>query len=105
MYAIIETNGQQHRVEPGSVLETNRLAGEPGETVQLENSVLMVNNEGDVKVGTPRIDGATVDLEIVEHYRGKKVVVFKMKRRKRYRRKKGHRQELTRATVKAINVE
>lgn len=102
MYAIIRACGKQYRVEPGAVLELDRLAGEPGQTVVLENAVLLVSSDGAVTVGSPTVPGATVSLEIAAHLRGKKIVVFKMKRRKRYRRKHGHRQELTRVTVKDI---
>ena len=104
MYAIISASGKQYKVEPGTVFETDRMQGEPGETVVLEDKVLMLNNDGDVTVGDPVVAGAKVELEINEHLRGKKVIVFKMKRRKRYRRKQGHRQELTRVTVKDITI-
>ena len=104
MYAVIETSGTQFKVAPGDVLEVNRMAGEPGDVVTLEEKVLMVSNENGLQVGAPTVAGATVELEINEHFRGEKLVVFKMKRRKRYRRKKGHRQDLTRVTVKGINL-
>jgi large subunit ribosomal protein L21 len=104
MYAIIKTSGNQYRVEPGTVFETNRLVGEAGEILTLADSVLMINDENGVKLGSPTVAGASVELEIVEHLRGKKVTVFKMKRRKRYRRKQGHRQELTKVLVKDIKV-
>ncbi len=101
MYAIVQASGKQYKLTPGDTFDMNRLQGEPGDTVTLEE-VLMVNDNGDLQMGTPTVDGAKVDLEIVEHLRGKKLIVFKMKRRKRYRRKKGHRQDLTRVTVKDI---
>jgi large subunit ribosomal protein L21 len=84
------------------VLELDRFAGEPGQTVVLDDAVLLVSQEGSVTVGRPTVPGAKVSLEIGDHLRGEKIVVFKMKRRKRYRRKHGHRQELTRVTVKDI---
>jgi large subunit ribosomal protein L21 len=102
MYAIIRACGKQYRVEPGAVLDLDRLTGEPGQTVVLEDAVLLVNQDGAVTIGRPTVPGVKVSLEIGEHLRGKKIVVFKMKRRKRYRRKHGHRQELTRVTVKDI---
>jgi len=104
MYAIIKTSGRQYKIEPGTVFDVDRLAGEPGDSLILEDHVLLLNQDGEVSVGAPTVPGAKVDLEINEHFRGKKLVVFKMKRRKRYRRKKGHRQELTRVTVKNIIV-
>ena len=104
MYAILSTSGRQYRIEPGTVLELDRFTGGVGDTVTLENSVLLVQSDAGTAVGTPHVEGAAVDLEIQEHGRGKKVVVFKMKRRKRSRSKHGHRQHLTRALVRAIRV-
>jgi large subunit ribosomal protein L21 len=104
MYAIIKTGGKQYKVEPGTTFEIERIDGEPGDTVQLADSVLMVSKDGEVTVGTPTVDGASVELEIQEQVRSKKVVVFKMKRRKRYRRQRGHRQHHTVVTVKDITV-
>lgn len=105
MYAIIETGGRQLRVEPGMVVDVNRMPANPGETVTLDDSVKLLNHDGELTVGTPTVANASVELEVLEHLRGRKVTVFKMKRRKRYRRKKGHRQELTRVSVKDISVE
>lgn len=104
MYAVIKLSGKQYKVEPGMVFETDRLAGNEGDSIVLEDDVLLVNDGEDVKVGTPSVPGAKVELEVVEHLRDKKIVVFKMKRRKRYRVKQGHRQELTRVEVKDISV-
>ncbi len=102
MYAIISYKGRQHRVEPGTVLAVDRVEGEPGQSVQLENSVLMACGDDGVKTGDPVLPNANVELEIMEHYRDRKIVVFKMKRRKSYRNKQGHRQEMTRVKVKDI---
>lgn len=102
MYAIIKLGGTQHKVEPGTVIETNRLSGDPGDVISLENSVLMLKDGQEIEVGRPVLEGIRVDLEINDHLRGEKLIAFKMKRRKRSRRKKGHRQELTRVTVKDI---
>lgn len=104
MYAIINAGGTQFKVEPGMEFEMNRLAGEPGDTVTLDEDVLMVKTDTETLVGTPAVSNAAVDLEIVEHFRGKKLIVFKLKRRKRYRRKQGHRQELTRVRVADIRL-
>ena len=104
MYAIIGESGRQFRVQPGDVIAVNRMSENPGETVTLEDRVLMVRTDDEVMLGTPTVEGAKVELEIVEHYRGKKLIAFKMKRRKRCRRKKGHRQELTRVNVRSITV-
>ncbi|MCK5803397.1 MAG: 50S ribosomal protein L21 [Lentisphaeria bacterium] len=104
MYAIIKAGGRQYKVEPGTVFEMNRLAIDEGETLMLDDSVLMVSKDDELTVGTPLVEGAKVELEVNEHFRGKKLIVFKMKRRKSYRRKNGHRQELTRVTVKDITL-
>jgi large subunit ribosomal protein L21 len=104
MYAIISMQGHQFRVEPGTVMDVDRLAGEPGDTVTLADNVLAAQDDKGLKTGTPTIPGANVELEILEHLRAKKITVFKMKRRKRYRRKQGHRQELTKVRVKGITL-
>lgn len=100
-YAVIETGGKQYRVEAGQTIEIERLKEEAGNDVELK-AVLALSDGASLKVGTPFVDGAVVVLTIDEHFRGKKVVNFKKKRRKGYHRKVGHRQELTRATVKSI---
>ena len=102
MYAIIKTSGKQYKVEVGSVLELDRVAAEAGQTIVLDDAVLMIGDGDKVTFGNPTVAGAKVTLEVKEHLRGPKLIVFKMKRRKRYRLKKGHRQELTKVEVKAI---
>ena len=102
MYAIMMASGKQFRVEPGTVLDLDRMEVEPGTTVVCTDKVLLVHDDNGIKVGAPTVPGATVELEVVGHLRGDKIVVFKMKRRKRYRRTQGHRQELTRVKVKSI---
>lgn len=101
MYAVVKTGGRQYRVEPGDTIDVERLSDEVGETVEL-NPVLMVGNGDDITLGTPAVDAARVTAEIVEHKRGKKIVVFKFKRRKNYRRKQGHRQSLTSVKITDI---
>ena len=100
-YAVIETGGKQYRVQAGDTIEIERLPEEKGTTVRIEK-VLAVSDGANLKVGTPYVDGAAVTLEIVEHFRGPKVVSFDKKRRKGYSRTVGHRQELTRASVKSL---
>lgn len=100
-YAVIETGGKQYRVEAGQTIEIERLDDKAGEDVELK-TVLALSDGASLKVGTPFIEGAVVVLEVKEHFRGKKVVNFKKKKRKGYSRKIGHRQELTRAVVKSI---
>ncbi len=103
MYAVIETGGKQYRVQQGDVIDVERLAdaGEPGSDVEFDR-VLMVGGEDDVKVGTPVVDGAKVSAKLVDEVRGSKVIVFKKKRRKQYRRRNGHRQALTRVRIENI---
>lgn len=94
MYAVVKTGGKQYRVSENDVIRIERLPGEAGEVVTL-GEVLMIGDGGDIKVGAPFIDGASVAGEIVEQTRGDKIVIFKKRRRQNYRRKKGHRQHLT----------
>ena len=102
MYAVVETGSKQYRVTPGMTIDVELLPAEAGSDVELER-VLMIGGEGaEVRIGTPVVEGARVVATVAEHHRGEKVIVFKMRAKKRYRRKKGHRQELTRLTIKEI---
>ncbi len=90
------------RFTPGMTIVVERLPAEAGSDVELDR-VLMIGGEGaDVRIGTPVVEGARVVATVAEHHRGEKVIIFKMRAKKRYRRKKGHRQELTRLTIKEI---
>ena len=100
-YAVIETGGKQYRVQAGDTIEIERLPEEKGATVKIEK-VLAVADGANIKGGTPYVEGAAVTLEIVEHFRGPKLISFDKKRRKGYSRTVGHRQELTRASVKSL---
>ena len=103
MYAIVEINGQQFKVEEGKKLFVNRIKdAEAGKTVEFDK-VLLVDNEGTVTVGVPTVSGAKVVVEVVNPLvKGDKIIVFKMKRRKDYRKKNGHRQQFTEVTVKSV---
>lgn len=101
MYAVIHTGGKQYRVSVGDRIDVERIDAEPGTEITLDR-VLMVAQDGDVKIGTPVIEGAKVIASVDEQARGKKVITFKMRAKKRYRRKMGHRQQLTRLTIKDI---
>ena len=101
MYAIVEIAGQQFKVEKDQRIFVHRLEQKEGDKVSFDN-VLLVDNEGKVKVGAPAVKGATVDATVLEHLKGDKVIVFKKKRRKGYRKKNGHRQYLT--SVKIDNI-
>jgi large subunit ribosomal protein L21 len=102
MYAVLETGGKQYRVTTGDKVEVERLDVETGKPVTFDR-VLLVNNDGNVSVGAPTVSGASVLADVLEHKRGKKVISFKMKRRKGYHKTTGHRQELTVVQVKSIN--
>lgn len=102
MYAVIETGGKQYRVQEGDTLFVEKISGEEGSNVSFDK-VLLTSNDGDVKVGKPYVDGASVDANIVEHGKGKKIIVFKYKAKKDYRRKQGHRQPYTKIKIEKIN--
>lgn len=101
MYAVVKTGGKQYRVAVGDRIVVERLAVEPGAEITLDQ-VLLVEQDGDVKVGTPIVDGAKVIANVDAQSKGKKLIVFKMRPKKRYRRKTGHRQQLTELTIKDI---
>lgn len=101
MYAIVEIAGQQMKVEKGRKVYVHRLENAEGETVVFDK-VLLVDNEGAVKVGTPVVEGASVTATVVEHLKGDKVLVFKKKRRKGYQKMNGHRQYLTKIQIEEV---
>jgi large subunit ribosomal protein L21 len=103
MYAVIKTGGKQYKVSEGDLLNIERLEGESGSEVVFEE-VLMVSGEGDIKIGTPVVEGAKVIGEIVRETKGPKITIFKMKRRKGFRKKTGHRQKLTNLKIKKITI-
>ena len=101
MYAIVRSGGKQARVAPGDRVRLERLPGSVGDTIELPE-VLFLAGEGDPRIGTPLVSGAKVVGTITEQGRGPKITVFKMKRRKGYRRKAGHRQDFTEVKVERI---
>lgn len=103
MYVVVDIAGQQFKVEQGQEVFVNRLEGEEGEKVKFEK-VLLVDNDGKVKVGKPLVKGATIDAQIISHLRGDKVVVFKKKRRKGYQKSNGFRQDLSKVLIEKITV-
>lgn len=102
MYAVIKTGGKQYRVAQGDVLQVEKLVGQVGEKVTLDQ-VLFIGGNGEAKIGTPTLSDAKVTAEIVEQGKAKKVLVFKKKRRKGYSRQRGHRQQLT--TLKIVEIQ
>jgi large subunit ribosomal protein L21 len=103
MYAIIRTGGKQFRAEPGKTLRIPSITVEAGETVTFDD-VLLGASDDDVKFGAPLLDGAAVTAEVVKHGKGDKIIIFKHKRRKNYRRKQGHRQKFTEVRISEINL-
>jgi large subunit ribosomal protein L21 len=101
MFAVIRTGGKQYRVAPNDIIEVEKIAGQPGDIVELAE-VLLLGGDGGPKTGSPTISGALVAAEVIEQRRGDKIVVFKRKRRSTYRRTRGHRQELTALRITEI---
>ena len=101
MYAVIETGGKQYRVAPGDTIAVEKLPGEPGSAVEFDHVLAVTKDEGDVLAGTQTAD-AKVKATIKGHGRGNKVIVFKFKRKKQYRRTIGHRQDYTEIVVDDI---
>lgn len=101
MYAVVRTGGKQYTVREGDLIQTERIDGEVGDVVELKD-VLLVRGEKTFKVGTPTVSRARVIGTIIEQGKAKKIVVFRMKRRKNVRRKKGHRQQYTKLMISQI---
>ncbi|WAH38972.1 50S ribosomal protein L21 [Alicyclobacillus dauci] len=101
MYAIVETGGKQFKVSQGDTIYVEKLAHEVGESISLDK-VHMVQDNGTVRVGAPLVEGAKVVAKVVEHGRGKKIIVFKYKSKKNYHKKQGHRQPYTKLVIESI---
>ncbi len=101
-YAVIATGGKQYRVKVGDRIAVERLEAEAGADVTIDQ-VLLVGGNGETRIGAPVVDGASVTARVDEHGRGEKIIVFKFKAKKRYRRRTGHRQSLTRLTITDIS--
>ncbi len=101
MYVIVEIAGQQFKVEKDQKIYVHRLENAEGETIEF-SKVLLVDNDGKVKVGTPEVEGAKVTATVLEHVKGDKVLVFKKKRRKGYKKFNGHRQYMTKIQIEEI---
>lgn len=100
MYAVIKTGGKQYKVKKGDIIDIERLEGEKGDKLTFE-AVLLVGDKG-IKLGRPLVDGAKVDAKIADQFRGKKIIVYKKKRRKGYEKRQGHRQNLTKVEITAV---
>jgi large subunit ribosomal protein L21 len=101
MYAIVEIAGKQFKVEKDQQIFVHRLSADTGSKIDFDN-VMLVDNEGKVKVGSPKVKGASVSAQVLEHVKGDKVIVFKKKRRKGYTVKNGHRQLFTKIQINSI---
>jgi large subunit ribosomal protein L21 len=103
MYAVIRSGGKQYRVTPGQTIRLERVAGDVGSKLELKD-VLLVQNDGDIQLGSPVLANAIVEATVVEQDRAKKIIVFKKKRKKQYRRTRGHRQNYTAVRIDKISV-
>ena len=103
MYAIVSTGGKQYKVAQGDVIDVEKLVAQPGDKVELD--VLMLNDGATSTVDPTALEGKKVTAEVLDQFKGKKVIVFKFKKRKRYRRTKGHRQNLTKLKIVELPVE
>ena len=103
MYAVIKTGGKQHRVSEGEVVVVEKINGSKGDAVVFDQ-VLMVGKEGDFRIGRPIVEGAKVTGEILSQTKAAKLIVFKMKKRKGYHKKNGHRQQMTSMKIKEISI-
>ena len=103
MYVIVNIAGQQFKVEKDQQVIVHRLSAEEGKNVEF-NEVVMVDNDGKIKVGAPLVNGASVSAKVLSHLRGDKVIVIKKKRRKGYQKQNGHRQDLTRIQIESITI-
>ncbi len=101
MYAVVRSGGKQVRVAPGEHIRVEKLAGAVGDTIELDQ-VLLVGGEGDARIGQPLVEGVKAVGKITAQARGPKIIIFKMKRRKGYRRKQGHRQDYTQLRIESI---
>ncbi|MCB8751550.1 50S ribosomal protein L21 [Planktothrix agardhii] len=102
-YAIIETGGKQIKVEPGRFYDIELLPVDENESVIIDK-VLLVNHDGEVQIGQPLVNGATVEGTVLRHLRGRKIIVYKMRPKKKTRKKQGHRQEITRLMIESISL-
>ncbi len=103
MYAIVDSGGKQYKAQEGEILRVEKLAGEVGDSISFDK-ILMFSDGENVNIGTPLLEDVAVSGHIVEQGKAKKIIVFKYKRRKRYRRKRGHRQQFTAVKVDIIKI-
>jgi large subunit ribosomal protein L21 len=102
MYAIVETKGKQFKVGQGDTIKTEKMTVEVGDTITLDRVLLIAKDDGEVLIGNPVVSGASAVATVVEHGRGKKIIVFRYKAKSNYRRKTGHRQDYTKLLIEEI---
>jgi large subunit ribosomal protein L21 len=102
MQAVIKTGGKQYTVNPGDVFDVELLEGNPGDAIEFKEVLMVSNDKGEVQIGTPVVENAVVKAKIITEKKGKKIIVFKFKRRKDYRNKNGHRQRYTTVEITDI---
>ena len=102
MYAVFASGGKQHRVEVGTLIDMEKLDASGGETVNFSDVLAVSDSNGDIQVGSPYLENVTITSEVVQQTKGKKILVFKSKRRKGYSRRRGHRQNLPRIRITGI---
>jgi large subunit ribosomal protein L21 len=103
MYAIVRVSGRQYRAVPGTVIDVDKMTVEPGTTVNLSDVLLVVPDGGQPNIGHPLVEGASVQVTVIEHYRAPKILVWKYRPGLRYRKRRGHRQPYTRLHIDAVN--
>ena len=103
-FVIVEQGGKQYRAAEGSTIEVDRLPNNVGETITMEDVLLHVN-DGEVTIGTPLVEGAKIQAKVLDHFKGRKILVFKYRPKQRYRVKSGHRQQYTRLLIESIEME
>jgi large subunit ribosomal protein L21 len=103
MYAVIRTGGRQYRAEPGREIDVERLPVEEGATIDLTDVLLVVGDNGQATIGQPTVEGAVVKATVVSQFRGRKIFVWKYKPKKRFRKRRGHRQYYTRLRIDSIS--
>lgn len=104
MYAIVRTGGRQYRAEVGQTIDVEKLPFNEGDPVELDEVLLVADEGGDAQIGQPLVDGARVKATVVKQFRGPKIIIWKYKPKKRYRRRKGHRQYYTRLKIESIDI-
>ena len=104
MYAVIRSGGKQYRVAPGQTIRLEKVAGEVGAKVDLGGNVLLVENDGNIQVGSPLVANVKIEATVVQNDRARKVLIFKKKRKKQYRRTQGHRQDYTAVRIDSITL-